>query len=72
MRGVRSTLNCVSDHLEYPPEDAKGYKFVILKCNSCDDRQLCERIRGNIERHINRPTLGDRILTPMQRGLSNG
>jgi len=65
MKNYRAILECIGRHYETPPEDAKGYVFVTLKCLKCNDRMFCERIRGIIENDINLrkvATIGDRII----------
>ena len=72
MKNYRKILECIGSHYETPPEDAKGYIFVNLRCHNCNDKMFCDRIRVIIENDINLckvATIGDRLFEVGTRGF---
>ncbi len=62
MKNYRQILGCVAQHYEIINADAKGYTFIKIDCHDCNNKSLCNRIKGIIENDINLHKVGDKVI----------
>ena len=47
-------FRCALDHCTILKPDTTNYKFVLLECNGCKDRNHCIEVKRTREKEVNK------------------
>ena len=51
---LKQSARCAIEHSQVYEPDAKGYRFVLLKCRGCPDNNFCRKLKNVLEAEVNK------------------